>query len=99
MVWTWIDPFKFSSSSFLGGLGSIAGPFIGAAFVILFPVLLDQLGSAVFGGSVDPSLLQNIEKIIFGALVILLLMKQPAGMVRLIQIASIRIDRWRARTA
>jgi branched-chain amino acid transport system permease protein len=83
----------------LGGLGSIAGPFIGAAFVILFPVLLDQLGSAVFSGSVDPSLLQNVEKIIFGALVILLLMKQPAGMVRLIQIAWIRIGRWRARPA
>lgn len=83
----------------LGGLGSIAGPFIGAAFVILFPVLLDQLGSAALGGSVDPSLLQNIEKIIFGALVILLLMKQPAGMVRLIQIASIRAGRWRPRPA
>jgi branched-chain amino acid transport system permease protein len=81
----------------LGGLGSIAGPFIGAAFVILFPVALDQLGSAIVGGSVDPGILQNIEKIIFGSLVILLLIKQPAGMARLIQIAWIHIGRWRSR--
>jgi branched-chain amino acid transport system permease protein len=81
----------------LGGLGSIAGPFIGAAFVILFPVALDQLGSVIVGGSVDPGILQNIEKIIFGSLVILLLIKQPAGMARLIQIAWIHIGRLRSR--
>ena len=81
----------------LGGLGSVAGPFIGAAFVILLPILLDQFGSALAGGSVDPGLLQNLEKIVFGALVILLLIKQPAGMARLFHIASIRIGRWRAR--
>jgi branched-chain amino acid transport system permease protein len=75
----------------LGGLGSITGSFLGAAFVILFPVALDQLGSALVGGSVDASLLQNIEKIVFGALVILLLIKQPAGMVRLVQIGWFRI--------
>ncbi len=83
----------------LGGLGSILGPFIGAAFVILFPVALDQLGSAVTGGSVDAGVLQNIEKIIFGSLVILLLIKQPAGIVRLLQIAGIRIGRLFARPA
>jgi branched-chain amino acid transport system permease protein len=82
----------------LGGLGSIAGPFVGAAFVIVFPVALDQLGSAFAGGSVDPGLLQNVEKIIFGALVILLLIKQPAGMARLLQIAWVRMSRWRPRS-
>jgi branched-chain amino acid transport system permease protein len=75
----------------LGGLGSITGSFLGAAFVILFPVALDQLGCALVGGSVDASLLQNIEKIVFGALVILLLIKQPAGMVRLVQIGWFRV--------
>jgi branched-chain amino acid transport system permease protein len=83
----------------LGGLGSIAGPFIGAAFVILFPVVLDRIGSALVGGSVDPGLLQNIEKIVFGSLVIALLVKQPRGMVRLFQIAWIRLDRRRFHAA
>jgi branched-chain amino acid transport system permease protein len=77
----------------LGGLGSIAGPFIGAAFVILFPVALDRLGSAVAGGEVDPGVLQNVEKVIFGALVILLLIKQPAGLVRLVHMAWRRVVR------
>jgi branched-chain amino acid transport system permease protein len=77
----------------LGGLGSIAGPFIGAAFVIVLPVVLDRIGSSVVAGAVDPGVVQNVQKIIFGSLVILLLIKQPAGMVRLLQIAWIRLKR------
>jgi branched-chain amino acid transport system permease protein len=76
----------------LGGLGSVTGPFLGATFVVLFPVMLDRLASTIVGGSVDPGVLQNLEKILFGSLVILLLIKQPAGMVRLVQIGW-----WRAR--
>jgi len=76
----------------LGGLGSVAGPFLGATFVVVFPVMLDRLASTIVGGSVDPGVLQNLEKILFGSLVILLLIKQPAGMVRLVQIGW-----WRAR--
>jgi len=83
----------------LGGLGSIAGPFVGAAFVILLPVAFDQIGSAIAGGSVDPGVLQNIEKILFGSLVIFILVKQPAGMVRIVENAWIRVARWRARPA
>jgi branched-chain amino acid transport system permease protein len=74
----------------LGGLGSASGPFLGAAFVVAFPILLDRVASAVVGGSVDPGLLQNVDKMIFGSLVILLLVKQPAGMARLVQIGWIR---------
>jgi branched-chain amino acid transport system permease protein len=77
----------------LGGLGSISGSFIGAAFVILFPIALDRIGSAIAGGSVDPGALQNVEKIVFGSLVILLLVKQPAGLVRLVEIAWVRVAR------
>lgn len=77
----------------LGGLGSISGSFIGAAFVILFPIALDRIGSAIVGGSVDPGAVQNVEKIIFGSLVILLLIKQPAGLVRLVEIAWVRVAR------
>jgi branched-chain amino acid transport system permease protein len=82
----------------LGGLGSIAGPFFGAAFIILLPVVLDQFGSTFIAGSVDPGLLQNVEKIIFGSLVILLLVKQPAGMARLLHIAWVRVARLRPRS-
>jgi branched-chain amino acid transport system permease protein len=83
----------------LGGLGSVWGTFLGAAFIVLVPILLDHAASAAAGGSVDPGLLQNLEKILFGALVILLLAKQPAGLARLIQIGWIRAQRWRERPA
>ncbi len=83
----------------LGGLGSISGPFIGALFVILFPVALDRLGSLVVGGSLDPGILQNVEKIIFGALVIFLLTKEPAGAVRLFQVGWSRLARRMSRLA
>jgi branched-chain amino acid transport system permease protein len=79
----------------LGGLGSIAGPFLGAAFVVLFPVALDRFASLAVGGSIDPGLLQNIEKILFGALVIGLLVKQPAGLARLAEIAWLQLRRRR----
>jgi branched-chain amino acid transport system permease protein len=51
------------------------------------------------GGSVDPGVLQNIDKIIFGGLVIALLAKQPAGLARLIEIAWLRARRWTLRSA
>jgi branched-chain amino acid transport system permease protein len=83
----------------LGGLGSVAGTFLGAAFIVLFPIALDQAVAAVAGRSVDPGLLQNLEKVLFGALVILLLAKQPAGLARLVEIAWIRARRFAARYA
>jgi branched-chain amino acid transport system permease protein len=83
----------------LGGLGSIAGPFIGAAFVVVFPIAIDRLASALAGGSVEPGLLQNVEKMIFGALVIVLLIKQPAGLARLIELGWLRLCRRRERQA
>jgi branched-chain amino acid transport system permease protein len=77
----------------LGGLGSIAGSFIGAAFMVVFPIVLDRLTSSFASTAVDPGLLQNVQKIVFGALVIFLLVKQPAGMVRLLHIAWVRLTR------
>lgn len=81
----------------LGGLGSVAGPFLGAAFVILFPIALDNAASALIGGSADPSVLQNAQKIIFGSLVIFFLVKQPAGLARLVGVAWTRLERARVR--
>ena len=81
----------------LGGLGTVEGPFLGAVFVVLFPITLDQLGALVTGGSVDPGFLQNIEKIVFGSLVILFLAKQPAGLSRLLSLSWVRLSRFATR--
>lgn len=67
----------------IGGLGSVAGSFLGAAFIVLLPVLMDVVARTLVGGSVDPSRLQNIQKIVFGGLIVLFLIKEPQGLVRL----------------
>jgi branched-chain amino acid transport system permease protein len=83
----------------LGGLGSIAGPFVGAAFVVLLPVALDRVSAALLGSSIDPGVVQNVDKIVFGTLVIVLLVRQPAGMVRLIHIFGLQCGELLARLA
>jgi branched-chain amino acid transport system permease protein len=54
----------------IGGLGSLAGSFYGAAFIVLLPIVLSVLGQVLFGQAIDQALLQNLQKIIFGALII-----------------------------
>lgn len=78
----------------IGGLGSIAGSFIGAAFIVLFPVLLSQLASRWLGGWIDPGNIENAQKIIFGALIIWFLIKEPDGLARLLRDAWERCRAW-----
>ena len=41
-------------------------------------------GRRLFGGSVDAGQLQNLQKIIFGVLIIVFLIKEPEGLIRLL---------------
>jgi branched-chain amino acid transport system permease protein len=75
----------------MGGLGSVTGPFLGAAFVVLFPIFLDRAAGAWLGGAIDPGTLQNLEKVLFGGLVIWFVVREPEGLARLI--FNVR-DRW-----
>jgi branched-chain amino acid transport system permease protein len=79
----------------IGGLGSIGGSFLGAAFIVLLPVALDVCFRAVVGHSVDPERLENIQKIIFGSLIVAFLIKEPRGLVRLYERARRRVSGWR----
>jgi len=76
----------------IGGMGSIAGNFIGAAFISLTPILLSHVGQWLFDGNVDAGQLQNLQKILFGGLIIAFLIKEPEGLVRLL--GNLR-ERWR----
>ncbi|MFC3072185.1 branched-chain amino acid ABC transporter permease [Shinella pollutisoli] len=68
----------------IGGLGTIRGAYLGAAFVSLLPLALDWLFQYVFSGRVDAGLLQNIQKAIFGILIVWFLIKEPEGLSRLL---------------
>ena len=78
----------------IGGMGSIAGNFVGAAFICLLPILLSHLGQALLGGAVDAGQLQNLQKIIFGVLIILFLIKEPDGLIRLLSNTRERLLHW-----
>lgn len=67
----------------IGGLGSIAGSFLGAAFIVLLPILMDNVATAFLAGTIDPGHLENIQKLVFGALIIAFLIKEPEGLARL----------------
>lgn len=70
----------------IGGLGTIRGAFLGAAFVSILPLALDWICQFAFRGHVDAGLLQNIQKIIYGALIIWFLIREPEGLARLLRL-------------
>lgn len=70
----------------VGGLGSIAGSVYGAAFMILLPVLLNELGHALRGTA--PALAAHLPALqlgVFGLVIILFLIFEPRGMDRMWQ--------------
>jgi branched-chain amino acid transport system permease protein len=68
----------------IGGMGSIVGNFIGAAFILLLPILMDHVSGALFENAIEAGQLENLQHILFGALIIFLLIKQPAGLAALL---------------
>ncbi len=78
----------------IGGLGSISGGFLGAAFIVLLPIVLSLGSTALFGQGADQALLQNLQKIIFGALIIFFLIKEPDGLARLWRRLRERLKLW-----
>ena len=75
--------FKILFMCILGGLGTINGAFIGAGFILLFPVLLNYLGNNVFHGAIDATIISAMEQVVFGVLMIVFMIYEPLGMARL----------------
>ncbi len=71
----------------IGGLGTIRGAFLGAAFVSILPLALDWGCQFLFRGHVDAGLLQNVQKVIYGTLIIWFLIREPEGLARLLRLA------------
>jgi branched-chain amino acid transport system permease protein len=77
----------------IGGLGSIAGSFMGAAFIVLMPVLLTNLMPAI-GIAIDTATQRHIELMLFGGLMIFFLIVEPHGFARLWQITKEKLRLW-----
>ncbi|MEO8345505.1 MAG: branched-chain amino acid ABC transporter permease [Betaproteobacteria bacterium] len=81
----------------IGGVGTVLGSFLGAAFVTLLPVLLSVsvrfLDSSI-GLHIPESAISNLELMVFGGLIIFFLIVEPHGLARLWQIGKEKLRLW-----
>ncbi len=75
----------------IGGVGSVLGSFLGAAFIVLLPVFLNIVAHSF---ALPTSVASNLELMVFGALIIFFLIVEPHGLARLWQIAKEKLRLW-----
>jgi branched-chain amino acid transport system permease protein len=81
----------------IGGLGSILGSVLGAIFIVLMPIFLNQalppLGAAI-GWQISTATVSHFESMIFGALIVFFLVVEPHGLARLWSIGKEKLRLW-----
>ncbi len=77
----------------IGGLGSILGSFFGAAFIVVLPILLNQVPAAL-GIPISTAMASHLELMIFGALIVFFLIVEPHGLARLWAIGKEKLRLW-----
>ncbi len=77
----------------IGGLGSILGSFLGAAFILVLPILLDQVPHAI-GIPVSVETVSLLVFIVTGALICWLLIVEPHGFARLWSTGKEKLRLW-----
>ena len=81
----------------IGGVGSILGSFLGAAFIVLFPIFLNTTAEPLahaLGLDFPAGMVSNLELMIFGGLIIFFLIVEPLGLARLWQITKEKLRLW-----
>ena len=76
----------------IGGLGSIVGSFMGAAFLVLLPIFLKNF--MVDGFGMMPVTAKHVEILLMGLLIIFFLIVEPHGLARLWQITKEKLRMW-----
>jgi len=77
----------------IGGLGSILGSFLGAGFILMLPIFLNQVPATV-GLPIHTDTVTHLEFIIFGSLICYLLIAEPRGFARLWSIGKEKLRLW-----
>ena len=104
MVFFWLNAAEPSSYSInlsfqilfmviLGGLGSVGGSFMGAAFIWILPVILKFIPGTI-GLEIAAETVEHITFMIVGALIIFFLIVEPHGFARLWQIGKQKLRVW-----
>ena len=77
----------------IGGMGSMLGSYFGAAFIVVLPIILNQV-PAWLGVPISTSMASHLEFMIFGALIVFFLIVEPHGLARLWAIAKEKLRLW-----
>ena len=75
----------------IGGLGSVMGSFFGAAFIVVLPIVLDQVTVAL---GFDTALASHLTLMIFGSLIVFFLIVEPHGLARLWTLGKEKMRLW-----
>lgn len=89
--------FKVLFMIIIGGLGSILGSFLGAAFMTLLPIGLNILFDTMertTGVALPSGLSSHVEIIVFGVLIIFFLAVEPHGLAKLWQVGKAKLRAW-----
>jgi len=77
----------------IGGLGSLIGSFLGAAFISMLPTAL-KFGLPALGIPLASATAEHVTFMLVGALIILFLVVEPHGLARLWQIGKQKLRTW-----
>lgn len=77
----------------IGGLGSLIGCFLGAAFIYILPLAMRALPSAL-NLDINAAVMEHATQMIIGALIIFFLIVEPHGIARLWQITKEKLRNW-----
>jgi branched-chain amino acid transport system permease protein len=77
----------------IGGMGSILGAYFGAAFIVVLPLVLNQLPNWL-GIPMSTAMISHLEFIVFGALIVFFLIAEPHGLARLWAIGKEKLRLW-----
>ncbi len=77
----------------IGGMGSILGSFFGAFFIVVLPIVLNQVPQGL-GMPISTAMASHLEFMIFGSLIVLFLIVEPHGLARLWAIGKEKLRLW-----
>ena len=77
----------------IGGLGSLTGSFFGAALIFILPIILRYIPPK-FGIPIHSATVDHIQYMVIGALIVIFLIAEPAGLARLWQIGKQKLRVW-----
>jgi len=77
----------------IGGMGSLLGAYFGAAFIVVLPILLNQI-PGWFGIEMSTAFASHLEFMIFGSLIVFFLIVEPHGLARLWAIGKEKLRLW-----